>query len=100
VIRLHPLPLTAPPRPPTLKPPPPCAADPRPRVKHSRPSIRGEKHPGAKLSDAAARELLEYRGGALSQREVAEVFDVSKSTVSAIWRGSRWSWLRDETEAP
>ncbi len=51
-------------------------------------SVKGEQHGGAKLSDAAVREILSLRGS-LRLREVAEQFGVSISLISMIWRGER-----------
>lgn len=51
---------------------------------------RGDTCPASKLTSWQAREILELKG-VLYQREIAELYDTSQGTVSAIHNGKRWT---------
>jgi HNH endonuclease len=54
-------------------------------------AARGVEQPGSRLTDEAVRELRAlYAAGGVTQRELAEYFDVSQGTVSRAWRGEHW----------
>jgi len=56
---------------------------------------RGSKIAGAKLDNSSVmriRELLE--AGVLLQREIADKFGVSRSTIGSIKRRRIWAWLK------
>lgn len=59
---------------------------------------RGENNGKAKLTAANVAEIKKYlRQGKHSQREIAELFTISKTQVSLIKTGKRWAWLSPET---
>jgi len=47
----------------------------------------GELHPGAKLSQAQVEEILELRESGLSQRKVAKMYGIGRSSIANIWHG-------------
>lgn len=54
-------------------------------------SMPGETHPVSKLTNAQAAEIRELlREGRKNHREIASLYGVSRSTVTAIARGRRW----------
>lgn len=53
----------------------------------------GRGNVNAKLTEAAARQIIELRG-IMSQRKIAEMFGVSVMHVCHIQRGERWAWLQ------
>lgn len=55
-------------------------------------TLRGERHPSAKITESEAREILRLKGHC-SQIELAERFDVSRSLIGAIQARKRWKWL-------
>lgn len=59
--------------------------------------MRGEKHPLAKLSADAVREI---RAGRESQSRTASRYGVSQTLVYAIRRGKAWAWLDNERGTP
>jgi HNH endonuclease len=61
-------------------------------VKHGR-SNRGVKNPGAKLTEADVREISSLKGQ-LTQAQIAHRFGVDQSTISNIFRGRYWGWLK------
>jgi hypothetical protein len=54
--------------------------------------IRGERHVSAKLTEAAAREIINLKS-AEPQRKLAERFRVSQMTISRIQSGRKWAHL-------
>ena len=55
-------------------------------------SMRGEKHNKCKISEELALKIKKSKGQG-TQKERAELFQVPKSTVTAIDHGSSWNWL-------
>lgn len=55
---------------------------------------RGERHAQAKLTDAAAREIVAMKG-VEPQCELAKRFGVSAQAIGNIHSGRRWTWLSD-----
>lgn len=53
---------------------------------------RGERHGGAKLTEADVISIRALRGKML-QRDIADLFGVSKAAVGLIQRGDRWGCL-------
>jgi len=62
--------------------PPPC-------------ETRGAEHPGSRLTEDEAREILALRSGNRSQSSIAKEFGVSRRLVGFIWRGERWAHLQE-----
>lgn len=58
---------------------------------------RGERHGGAKLTEAAVREILAMKGKE-TQINLAERFRVSPTLICSIQTGHRWSWLSEEID--
>lgn len=54
---------------------------------------------GWKLSEAQARAILAEKGRGRTQQQVADSFNVSRVSVSAIWRGRMWPHLQKEAES-
>lgn len=57
-------------------------------------SLKGEKHPGVKLSEEDVRLIRSLKGTAPS-RVIAIPFGVTKHAVKDILSGRSWSWLPD-----
>lgn len=58
-------------------------------------SPKGQRHPGAKLTEDDVRRIRErVRGDGCTQTAVAEEFGVCRSTVSQIVSGRRWQHLQ------
>jgi transposase len=55
----------------------------------------GENHPLAKLSESAAKKMIEMRQSGKSVLEIANLFKVSDSNVSLITSGFRWKHLEN-----
>lgn len=53
----------------------------------------GEKHPSSKLTDDDIREIRSL-SSTMPQKDIAEMFGVSKPTISAIMTGKRWAHVR------
>jgi hypothetical protein len=56
--------------------------------------IRGEKNPGSKLTEKkvlAIRKL--YKKTKVKQKDLADLFGVTRESVSLIINGRRWGWL-------
>lgn len=53
---------------------------------------RGEKHPGARLSEDDVRAIRALRGS-MVQREIGELFGVERKTISDIFWGKTWGWM-------
>lgn len=58
-------------------------------------STRGENGSNAKLTRDDVWQIMSLRGS-MSQREIANRFDVSKSLINQIHSGKSWSWLTSE----
>lgn len=58
----------------------------------------GEAHPGAKLSESDVKEILRLLSTGMSQREAAERFNVSKSTVKKIRAGESWAHVSESIQ--
>ncbi|MDR9777242.1 hypothetical protein RJJ65_32305 [Rhizobium hidalgonense] len=56
---------------------------------------RGERHGRAKLTEDDARKILSLKGKE-KQRDLAEMFKVSLSSISNIQAGHTWTWLSEE----
>jgi transcriptional regulator with XRE-family HTH domain len=52
--------------------------------------VRGSQHRLSKLNESQVKEIRRLVGCGISQRELAERFEVSKSTISWITRGLHW----------
>lgn len=61
------------------------------RVQHGT-SNRGGNHGNAKLTQQDVIRIMEMKGK-MRQRDIAALFGVSRSNVSAIHRGQSWGWL-------
>jgi DNA-binding CsgD family transcriptional regulator len=55
-------------------------------------STRGKKNPKCKLTEA---QVLEIRASDKSQNELAQIYNVARTTVSQIKTGISWSWLQN-----
>lgn len=63
------------------------------KVRHGK-SSRGAKHHAAVLTERDVREIRRrYSDGEALQRELSEMYNVSRMTISDITRGRSWSWL-------
>lgn len=68
-------------------------ADARRKQRASKPPRHlGSTHPQARLGEDDVRYIRQARG-VVSRQSLAERFDVSRSTISAIWTGENWGWL-------
>jgi hypothetical protein len=56
--------------------------------------VHGEKHGCAKLTEIQVLEIRELLAAGCTHAEIAARFAVSKSAITAISIGWRWSWLR------
>ncbi len=54
--------------------------------------LRGSRQWNTKLTEGNVREIRSLRGK-LFQREIASLYGVRKTTISAIFRGDSWAWL-------
>lgn len=61
--------------------------------------LHGEGHPSAILTEDQVKQIRSLRGKML-QREIGEMFGVTKSAVGAIQRGDRWGWLATGLRPP
>jgi hypothetical protein len=59
---------------------------------------RGERHVSAKLTEAAAREIIALKG-LERKNKLAKRFGVSATTIGDIQAGSKWAWLSKEVTA-
>jgi|SRR5882672_9518475 len=63
-------------------------------------AMYGEQCPSHKLTEHEARLILELASQhKKTRRELAEMFNVSKSTVASLLRRETWRWLSDQIEA-
>lgn len=58
----------------------------------------GENHSQAKLTEIRAREMISLRHEGKSVAELAEIFKVSKASVSMVTSGKHWHHLGDRVE--
>lgn len=61
-------------------------------IRHGR-TTRGQRNASAKLTDDQVLEILDHIRRGEKQKDVAEIFNVSRSLISAIANGNKWSWL-------
>ncbi len=59
--------------------------------------LRGERAPGAKLSEAQVREIQGLCGSA-PQAKVAARFGVSQTVIGRIWRGEAWTHISSASQ--
>lgn len=57
---------------------------------HKDEDIRSIKNPAAKLNEEKVLKVVELYKAGMSQKEIAKLFDVKQSCISAICRGSTW----------
>lgn len=57
------------------------------------PHLRGDKHPKAVLTEAAAREIKSAKNTGLKGTYIARKYGCSRSLVYGIWSGDNWAWL-------
>jgi DNA-directed RNA polymerase specialized sigma subunit len=50
----------------------------------------GEQHPKAKLTEKEVKIIRQYYGGGFKQKELAEMFGVSRSNIDAIVNRRTW----------
>lgn len=63
-------------------------------TEHHRRHTRGENNPQSKLTEAEAREVKRLANeGDMTQREIADKYDLSQSVVSNIKNGEKWGWI-------
>jgi hypothetical protein len=55
-------------------------------------STRGEKHPHCKLTET---QVLEIRASDKTNVELAQIYNITRQTVSQIKTGKIWSWLQN-----
>lgn len=58
---------------------------------------RGERNAQAKLTEAAAREIIKLKG-VETQVNLAKRFKVASQTISNIHAGRKWAWLSENRE--
>lgn len=66
----------------------------RDRIKHGT-SMRGEKHPLAKLSEC---DVLKIRSASGTYREIGDKFGISREAVGRIKSRKNWGWLDDKIQ--
>ena len=67
--------------------------------RHGQRYLKGEEHGSAKLTESEARQILSLVGSGISQRNIANQFGVSESTVYHIASGNRWKHIQEEQNA-
>jgi len=55
----------------------------------------GESHPNAKLTEHQVKMILRRRGKDTATK-LAEIYNISRSNITMIWSGRKWSYLRKE----
>lgn len=61
---------------------------------------RGERHHGAKLTEADVIEIrIRYRAGGISQRALAAEFGIHQVNIGCIVRGETWTHLLEDDSA-
>lgn len=60
---------------------------------HQHITHRGENAPKARLTEPEVKEILKLLAQGKTQKEIAERYHVSRSTIGEINRGASWSWL-------
>ncbi len=66
----------------------------RDKIKHGR-SLRGERHPMAKLTEDQVREIKVALRAGVRQVNLQRQFKVSRNAISQIALGITWGWLED-----
>jgi DNA-binding NarL/FixJ family response regulator len=56
-------------------------------------SVKGMKHPSVKLSDTQVREIRSLLSQGYLHKDIAEIFNVGKTTITAINVGQNWAHL-------
>ena len=56
-------------------------------------AVRGEKHGSAKLTDADVQEVWRLWIDGMTQKDIALVYDVSKSVIQRIITGKTWKHI-------
>jgi len=62
--------------------------------KGRQPNFKGERHPGAKLSEADVLRIKELLATGIVNRRIAEMFKVSPTTICTINTGRKWTHLQ------
>ena len=52
----------------------------------------GENHPNHKLTEEQVKEIRKMKG-LKSESKIAEIFNVSPSTINVIIKNKQWKWL-------
>jgi hypothetical protein len=68
------------------------------RIRHGRPLRhfeKGENHPGSLLTEEQVKEIWDLRGK-IRDREIADRFVISQTTIYAIYSGRLWKHLRPD----
>lgn len=68
-----------------------CAENQAEKIQHGH-SVRGERHPNAKLTDSDVREIRALKG-MMTAAEIGERFGVNKFVVGRVLRRQSWAWL-------
>lgn len=55
--------------------------------------VKGELHPKAVLTEAAAREIKSAKDTGMKGTYIARKYGCSRSLVYGIWSGDNWAWL-------
>ncbi len=64
--------------------------------KERRPSRKGEKNYSAKLTESQVRNIRKlWKAGNLTQRKIAEVFNVHRTMIGLIVRNKNWKHMKD-----
>ena len=62
------------------------------------PHYNGEKNPKAKLTRENVLQIRELIKSGKSQRKIAAIFGVNRGSISCIYSGRNWKWLKEESE--
>lgn len=62
-------------------------------------SLRGERHPSAKLNEKAVKKILSLRARGKTLLSIAQEYGVSQSLVWAITKHKTWKHLREKAAA-
>lgn len=66
---------------------------------NGREAVRGSRQGSSKLTEKEAIAIKKFLlDGKLSQKEIAEKYNVSRSTIGKIKSGDNWSWLKIDTQ--
>jgi len=61
-------------------------------------SNQGERHPSNKLVEKDVHKIRRFLSKGLTRRAIASLFNVNRSTISAIADGRSWAYLKEEGE--